>query len=202
MKSQTLNNRNMLTKEQSLSVLEPYLAAIYGSIRDGWDAWVKFGEREPGLRKPLNTTARANFVYCHIKESAKQRFGGVEGVIATERRGFLCLVFDKGVTLRFKKLDKYKRSRGIHTKQYLSYLLQLNIPGLEQTKIIGGYTLDSLQSMIAGVHVVCPEGSRNKWQTEIDLELNSGVTSIVPEVDESLPKVRPKEVKERKDQSG
>lgn len=183
-----------LTQKQVLDELRPHWANLYKSIADGWAAWKILGENEPELRKPLNSRARAFFVYCHIVESAKRRFREVPGVFLSEKRGFLIIRFGKEVILRFKKLDSRGRARGAPTKQFKLFMEQQCLPGFESTQrnLIGGYKLDDLQTQIEDILIICPRGSDNQWYADLNVPLEqSGIETITPEGIEEAPIIRP-----------
>lgn len=198
----TINNiPGGLTRDKVLNILRPYQAHLYRSIVDGWAAWEALGNREPKLRKPLNSRARAFFVYCHIIESAKRRFQEIPDVFLSEKRGFLIIRFGKEVILRFKKLDSKRRARGVPTKQFKLFMQQQCLPGFESTQsnIIGGYRLDELQTQIEDILITCPSGSSNQWYADLNVPLEqSGIETIIQDESDEMPVIRPVAEKSRK----
>ncbi len=202
MKTLRNNGPGIHSQAEAIELLNPHLPNISGSIEDGWDAWERFGEREPDLRMPLDATARANFIYCHIVESARRRFEGIKGVLKSTKGRVLKLTFAGRIVLRFKKLDAKLRSSGIPTQQYLQFLLQRCLPGFEQTNVIGGYRLDGLKVGMEDIHVTCPHGSRNHWTVEIPTETCTIIETVPSIASEETPKMRLKEATKQKSKSG
>lgn len=194
--------KNIPTRDEAIELLWPYLPKIGDCIRRGWQAWEDFGNLSPELRRPLNATARASFVHCHIAEAAKRTFKGIPGVLLSQRkRGYLQVVFNEVIVLRFKKLNSNYHPGGIKTNQYKLFMSQsqLSFKGFElvQANLVGGYRLDHLQREISDVCVVCPEGSKNQWRFEIAATTTPKDIMFENESNESTAIVRAKGV-ERK----
>lgn len=208
-KLKTMNILNQsssgLSEKEAKEILRPHMPNLYGCIADGWHAWETLGQREPGLRKPLNAMARAYFIYCHIVESAKKRFSEIPNVRLSEKKRFLTITFGREVTLRFKKLDSKRRARGTPTKQFLLFMNQQYIPGLEPTQInlVGGYTLNDVQAEINEILITCPMGATNKWDFVLDAPLEQErIQNITPKSVEEKPIIRPIKVRKEKGKSG
>ena len=197
------NTPNGLSREEVENILRPYYSDLYDSIVDGWTAWEELGKREPGLRKPLNSWARASFVYCHIVDSAKRRFQGNPEVHLSEKRRFLVMTFKGQVVLRFKKLDSRRRARGAPTRQFKLFMAQQSLPGLEfaQKNVVTGYRLDELQTQIKDILIVCPKGAHNEWHLDVPLE-TSAIEKISPPTTEDKPSIRPVAVRKEESKSG
>jgi hypothetical protein len=198
MKTLHTNSTRILSREQAIEILSPHLQAIEDCIKEAWKQWERFGEIAPELRKPFNAAERAMFIYRHIVENAKHKFCEIEGVQISEKRGFLSLIFDGKLVLRFKKFDRGLRSSGIPTRQYEIWKSQQMMPGFEQTRIIGGYRVDSLKRSLFDIHITCPIGSQNEWSFELQKGLSVDVEKIIPESSEERSIVRAKGAEAKK----
>jgi hypothetical protein len=144
--------------------LRPHLDDLIASIRHGFAEWERIGTTERAFRAALGPRTRANVIYEHIAQEARRRFEGRQGVVLTNKHGFLTINIGSDFILRFKKLDAYGQSRNVQTKQQKLFSLQMQMFGLgDETRITAGYQLNALATEITDIKVVCPDGRRNAW---------------------------------------
>jgi hypothetical protein len=196
--------------EQCRAVLQPYLNDLRTIVLAGWAAWDVLGERAPDLRAPLSARTRANFIYDSITQRARDLFANRPGINIREVRGFLELSFKDQCVVRFKKLDRKYRAKGIPTRQQMRWnfnelaeerLSQMELPfGFPLTaKLIAGYTLDSLAVSVDKVLVTRPGKKAVQWHFEIgEIESNVIVGDFARREHPDTPKVTPKKGVTRK----
>lgn len=196
---------SILSQDQVKEILNPHIPDLIEMVLDGGRAWERFGEIASDLRKPLNATCRANFIYNHIADSGKRRFQDKNGVLVVSDK-YLQLIFEDKVVLRVKKLDDLLYCSGIPTQHYLEYMTQRCFPGLERTMLVVGYRLDASQTKIAQVAIICPVNQRrNKWTFELELQVQPAIVEsiIAPLIDkEEKVTVSAKGIKKQKDNQG
>ncbi|MBV9495537.1 MAG: hypothetical protein JOZ54_14910, partial [Acidobacteria bacterium] len=96
--------------------IQPHLQLLSDCIHDGFDEYFTLPNAQ---RIKLHARSQASDVRDFIVDAVKHRFDGVEGVQFVERRGMFLLVVDGVASIRFKKLDRKKRSRNVETQQSL-----------------------------------------------------------------------------------
>jgi hypothetical protein len=179
-----------LSQDRVLEILKPHLANLSGSVTDAWSAWETFCQQNPGASSILSNRTRASFIYDYMRNSAMKRFDDVGGVSLSHGRGFLAVTVCDQVVIRFKKLDKNRRARGVRTKQYELFMLQGNLEGFDQVNLVAGYRVDALQTQIAEVLIVCPSGSKNLWYVDVTTEVPAQIENIVPAASDKKPVIR------------
>jgi hypothetical protein len=165
-----LPSRKIISEEEARRLLKPYLDLMLLSVKEAWESWTKLGEREPAFRKPLDTTARANIIWNHIKQNVKEKFKGITGVsICQKGRSFALRIENQAMT-RFKKMDGKFRTSNVPTRRQMELQMQLQsanvaLPGMadDATWLTCGYILDELQTKIEQIAVTCNIGSENKF---------------------------------------
>lgn len=191
------------TEDGARKLLAPYLAGLRGAMEDGWKAWVELGDKLPSARLPLRSRTRANFVYDHIAANAVARFGKDPKVRISESRGFLQLLIDRKYILRFKKLDRKRRSRNISTgQQRLWFNVQMSLPEMpaEAVRLIAGYQLNPFGTEFEDILVTRPANGRIDWAFSIpDSSAEGGVVVQIRPVEPKLPEIRSKIEKSKTD---
>ncbi len=203
MKNIQTTPRNIPGEIETREFLAPHLLSIGECIKDGWRAWEAFGEKAPELRAPLSPIARANFVYCHIVQAAKRRFQDILNVHLSEKAGFLAVIFENKVVVRFKKLNERGKFSLSKTRQSELFMAQLGIPGIGDapTKLIGGYMLDQLQVAILDVRLICPRSRDIEWSMSIPAQVPTTLSSDACNTIELKPVVRSNRVAKKDKQA-
>ena len=108
----------------------------------------------------LSARARASLIYDRAVHHAKRLFAEIPEVACVQRRGFLTALIGEKVEIRFKKLDKNRKSRNIPTQFQTLYGLQYPLFGEKDTatRLTAGYQLDTLQTCITATMIVCQVG--------------------------------------------
>ena len=170
--------RHVMTEAQARSALKPHFDRLVECLLYGWSEWENLGRRNRAYRKDLSKSARARLVYDHVAARARANFAGVKGVHVSDRQGFITVTFGDAILLRFKKLDRSLRHRGIPTIQQQLFAEQLPLPGLPvMTNLVAGYVLDPLEQAIDRLVVTCSGGDQLYWSFDLP---TSGAGGILP----------------------
>jgi hypothetical protein len=161
----TAPSESLLTREQALALLQPYLEILNQCIDDGWAAWRTHYAHRAHL---LDGRPRAAIVYAEIVHRALGEFQGLEGVRAVPGRGSLMVYIGDDITLRFKKMRRNGRCSNIKTVTQLKLLAQLKLPGMvDGTLVHAGYQLDALQQNVVRKAIVCQWNQKVLWDIEL-----------------------------------
>jgi hypothetical protein len=165
----------IIPQDEAFSILEPHIPTIVACWDAAWQKWEKIGQEVPEARVDVRSRAQSNLLYDLMCAELKRRFEGVPGVTWTEKGGFLTLNFEDKLLLRFKKIDKNKRSHNINTRQQVMFRLQVSLPGFpdEPTRGDIGYRLDDLSTKLEDFLVTCHTGKKLEWFIPL-LEPNEG----------------------------
>lgn len=134
---------------ERIEPLEPLLTKAHETAVENWATFVK---EKPELAKPIDTTARANFIHCHICAEIARRVERADSVKLTEGLGFFGIWVGDHILLRFKFVGHGQPSN-VATKQQESLARQeytdemmLALAGdsalTPPTLLTCGYTLD------------------------------------------------------------
>lgn len=126
-----------------------------------------------GARKDLCARSRANIIYDFAATQAVEEFDGVAGVAIVDQRsngGYLSLVFDDTVVVRFKKFrDAGFGTCGIATREQQRFAIQepplLGFPTIGN--LVVGYLLDELETSISTLAIACTKDEELQWSIDI-----------------------------------
>lgn len=134
---------------ERIKSLEPLLVEAHETAVSNWATFVK---EKPELAKPIDTTARANFIHCHICAEVARLVARVDGVKLTDNLGFFGIWVGDHILLRFKFVGHGAPSNVATTQQrYLARQeytdeMMLTLAGdsalIPPTLLTCGYTLD------------------------------------------------------------
>lgn len=188
-------------QDDVVAILSPHLEIIRQCISSAWEDYMRECN---SIRHKTTPRSRASIVHDNMVFNAKALFDDVTGVRYLDNKGLFLLIFDERIRLRFKKLDEDKMPHNIPTQQTMSFLEQMDLPGIPQaTNIIAGYELNSLQTEISTICLTCPNGSSNAWCIELMptsadvIELSSS-----PVVHDGAVEIKIKDIQEREEQDG
>jgi hypothetical protein len=186
----------VITEDEARSVTGPYLALLRSCIEDGVRKVEDREKKDPDFFHVYPSGARATITFWQIVDVAEARFRELDGVSVSHNRGFLTILINDKIELRFKKLDKRMQSRNFPTRRQVVYQLQLRLVGMDEpTRATAGYQLN-LDGTLKDVLVVCPRGNRIEWSFSIPVDGESIIAHPevqIPPSDEDKPKVRPKQ---------
>lgn len=167
------------SRERAKRILSPFLVAFREAIMEAWNAWERLAKTDPEFRRPLMGRSRAACMYDHITANVRRKLSDIKGVRLSDERGFLVVILGADYVVRFKKLDKKGRARGIPTNQAKLWSLQLELPGLPPAavKLIAGYQLDLLEEDVERVLVTLAVGRKVEWMFAID---EAPASNVVP----------------------
>jgi hypothetical protein len=156
---------SLLSKEQALALLQPYLKILNQCIDDGWSAWKTHYSHRSHI---LDGRPRAAIVYAEIVNRALEVFQGLEGVKIVRHPGSLMIYIGDDITIRFKKIRKDGRCSNIKTVTQIRFLAQLQLPGMvDGTLVHAGYQLDDLQQNVVRKAIVCQLYEKVLWDIEL-----------------------------------
>lgn len=133
-------------------------------------------------RAICGATTRASFINDHMIHHAREKMQGYPQVRFIKRYGRYHLLVDGQVEIKLKKLGCNRLPSNIPTNEVKEYntqipLLipqpsipqQLEFPNMRKTmaNLIAGYQISRNRERVA-VYIVCPLGSRNRWEWELD----------------------------------
>ena len=133
-------------------------------------------------RAICSATTRASFINDHMIHHAREKMQGYPQVQFIKRYGRYHLLVDGQVEIKLKKLGCNRMPSNIPTNEVREYntqipLLipqpsipqQLEFPNMRKTmaNLIAGYQINRNRERVA-VYIVCPLGSRNRWEWELD----------------------------------
>lgn len=181
----------IVTRDEALRILAPYLETIRRCVRTGVDHYLT--QVPPEARAWYSARTRASIIHDAIVQSAYHEFSAIPGVQLENRRGYLEVIIDGRLRLRWKKLNAGLRPRNIPTQQTYEFMHQLQFdfpdapPSL--TNIIAGYRWNTTQTDILGVYIVCPNGATNAWHIDVDAEL---LPQTIQETEDRVTHIRPR----------
>ena len=166
---------DLLSEDAAWALLAPHLRLIGDCLREGVDRFN--AEREHA--GPVSTRSRASLVHDYAAEAAERAFDGTDGVELVRDHGFLVIVVDQRVLIRFKKLTNRLETRGIRTHQAQLWDAQEPLPGMPPvTHLVAGYVLGDLGDLDRLV-LVCARYGRRLWTIDLDDDAG-GLADVVP----------------------
>jgi hypothetical protein len=185
--------KTLLTEAEARALLDAHTSDVRACLLAGWAAWTELGELVPHHRINLGSRSRASIVHDAITAEARKRFHNRPGVNVLKQHGFLVLVFDGRLVLRFKKLDDRFRTAGIATRQRMRFEYQMHLEGLDAqtTNVVAGYLLTQLQDEYQGMWIVCSDGGDLQWKVSLVPSMPATLASATAPSEPPAPKVRP-----------
>jgi len=180
--------KNILSREEAETLLLPYKQAISRCIIEGYADYQQFdGSRAIMHSKTTRASIIADYIFYRIKKELRDS----QEISFIKKNRMNAIIVRNRLLIRFKKLDKNKRSGNIPTKQVSSFREQtLEIEELKNISITcvdAGYVLDNLGLSISSTHLVCPKGKLNDWIMTLDenvtIKNQTSIFSVDPPVD-------------------
>lgn len=176
----------LISKNSAIEALKPYLGRIYESIYGAWDDYKKYPD---WAKLSHDTTTRANIINGHMIMRATKAFIEEPDVkifnpSETKTRQAL-FVIGKQISLRMKKLGPDLMPRNISTQHVRSLNGQEEFEAIEAAShLVAGYTLNTDQTEIEKVYVVCPNNDKIYWEIELtgNLEIVSTVRDLLEDM--------------------
>lgn len=180
----------IISEDEARQILEPHYGRLRACHRWAWEQWEDKTPEEQLLYSPRS---RASFIHDCIVSRAQIEFAGLPGVKMADDHGFLVLVFEDVVMLRFKKFrDRNLGTCGIATQQQQRFALQQPpISGFPiASNVVSGYLLDELQASMSMVAITCSVGSNLQWFIDIteDDAASGGSVQPAPQIGPSGPR--------------
>ena len=175
----------LLSADEAQTILDPHIDDLRACLRAGWDAWQALTEAMPVVGVHTSNRTRAGIVYDGIATEARKRFHNKPGVSLMTKLGFLVVVFDGRLVLRFKKYRPGLRTSNVLTYQQFSFAWQAEMDGTPPaaTKVVAGYLLNRLQDDIARMAITCSLGPELRWTIEIpDAWTDAALPTPIPAV--------------------
>ena len=190
---------NLLSREDAIQVLAPYLEEIQEVHYWAMHKLLAAIQPDIELGLALQPSAKASMLNDLIWHRAQERFLGDPSlrflvVSKPGSRGFKALYIHDKLLVRFKKLDEGGRAKNYRTPHQEEYDSQLPMDEVPQaTRIVVGYVLDEFHTGFAKIQITCPLNDGFLWQ-EVVSEGSAEQTNIefspVPEVEEPIVKVK------------
>ena len=160
---------SLLSADEAQKILDPHIEDLRACLRIGWDAWQTLTDEMPVVGVRTSNRTRAGIVYDAIATEARKRFHNRPGVHVMSELGFLIVIFDGRLALRFKKYRSGLRTSNVATHQQLSFSWQAEMDGMPPaaTKVVAGYLLNHLQDDIARMAITCSFGPDLRWTIDI-----------------------------------
>jgi hypothetical protein len=179
-------------------IIAPDIARLLlESIVTGFEDYFKKVPDES--RAICSATTRANFINDHMIYHARDKMKAHSQVQFVLRRGRTHLIISEQLEIKLKKLNRNRRPSNIITQEVSDYHNQIPLKCPQQLEfpdmlnpianLIAGYQLNSIKTGIEAVYVVCPQGSRNRWELKLDFAPKPVIIAEPePIVDSSKPK--------------
>ncbi|MGZ8935573.1 MAG: hypothetical protein ACXW04_11815 [Methylobacter sp.] len=166
----------LISENDAIQALQPYLPTIGGCINLAWDDYQNYPE---SLKINHSSTTRANIVNDNMVQRCISSIVYGKLVKHFEWGRQHIFVFEKRISLRFKKLNQMLMPSNILTKQASSLNCQHSIPGIEAaTHLVAGYRLNNMETEIQDIHIVCPNNKRTYWELRLDGYIESAYSNI------------------------
>ena len=165
--NQVEDSQMVMTKEEAEPLLRSYQSVFREIVSTAWKEYISIFSED--IRCDTDPRTRASFVFDRMVKHARRLFDGKKGVrIDNQGDIFLVVLYEK-LAIRFKKLNKDKRSRNYPTQQTIDFYEQLGLPNMptKATRLVVGYQLNNLETEIEAILIVCPNGSGNAWYIEL-----------------------------------
>ncbi len=205
MKDRRNRYRSTVSAEQAESILGPFVPGLIAIHRDALSHWRCCLTQIPrlGVDDTMNQ-ARARVISNFISFEVRTKFASNYSVTLTDDSGFLVMVVQDTIAVRFKKLNRRLRPSNILTRQQYDFSTQALLPGFpaDATNLTFGHRLNKMGTDFEGFWLQCPRGDRNIWSIPIDrpddLPLLIGVQPQPLPDDARTPVVRPKRSSNKK----
>ncbi len=173
---------------------------ILESINEAYDDYYK--HISDSSKSICSATTKANFINDHMIFHAREKLNGHPDIYFFLKNGRTHLLVCGRYELKFKKLNMSRRPSNILTgavidynDQQINHPTQLAFPGMvnKAANLIAGYQQNKLKTGIEAVYIVCPDGSRNRWEWKLGFYEKpvEKITSL-PTPDRPVKTVRPK----------
>jgi hypothetical protein len=173
----------MLTKAEAQAVMTPYESRIEGAIRA---AWRVYREYAPDVRLAASPRTQSSHIRDLILIYIRREFDGDPNVKFIKVRGMEVMCIEGKVVVRFKKMDKNKRSSNVPTEQAKAFLgigqgVLEGLP-LEATKLQAGYHMNKLRTGYTDIWITCQQGYQVSFFWALE---GPAITDIAPEAMET-----------------
>ena len=159
----------LISEIEAVALLKDYLQPIHSIVQGGWDDYMN--QYDSKARVVHCSTTRASIIHDHqIERASIFTLNGTDAVMI-DISSLKILFIDNRFAVRFKKFDRARRSSNQPTQQVVNFRGQAQLSGLPEThNLEAGYILNSLETEINSINLVCPNGPNVYW----DIELHDG----------------------------
>lgn len=192
---------NLLSKNETDGILNPYKKSLKEIILKGWQCY-KDEDQGNAYRHGLIT--KAMLIHDYIVDFARQEFHNNPNINILNLKGLFLLVIENKIYIRFNKLDAYLRPAKSTSNQFNSFINQLDLFKLEieskSLNLIAGYLINDSWENIKAIHVCCPLEQSNLWTIKIYDEVAQKVLDLtkpdetIEPVEIAKPKTRLKQI--------
>jgi len=167
----------ILTRRAARRIQRPYAGRLASVIFEAWETWNALGTAAPAVRMKLGRTARAMNVSDFIKVQIIDHFNSVKGCSVVMEYGRPVLTFAGGdLKIHLGKIDLSRISPPRNDRQLRIWTqADATSPALDEmpsgTWAKCGYVLDSSETSVRGIHVVCNMDGAQKWVLDFPVPL-------------------------------
>ncbi len=157
---------SLITEEEAISLLKPHLGAIWAIVKGGWEDYLSL--YSDIVRDAHCSTTRANIIHDHHIFRVSRYAQAANDVRIFDLSKLKVLVIDGQFAIRFKKFDVDLHSANLPTLQVAEFRGQEQLADLPPTyNLEAGYMLNTLETEIKGIYLVCPNRKENYWASEL-----------------------------------
>lgn len=190
-----------MVPEPIKDLLGPHERRIREAYEESWEEWNGLCDQHPGLRLAISRSARARAIYDFVTFRIKEKFRGVRGVRVTEVHGFLILIINNLLLVRFRKFGEGTSVSMNDTHQArLWESTSGDLPGMppHALTLYAGYTVDEVASDFEDLLIARREEGKLEWAYSILAEGEGQVAFRSEPPQPQVPELRPKKTAKRK----
>jgi hypothetical protein len=162
--SQIYDDPILLSEDKARKHLDPFFSDIRRSGQEAWSKLERVRNGLPDLASELGKRSEASMLSDFFWASAERIFSGQGHVVFAKQKGLRLVTFKDVISLRFKKLNKQRRTSNIQTEQQEKIAHNLPLPGFPLTTYaVVGYVLDTLRTKIDTLEIIRYLGDRIMW---------------------------------------
>jgi hypothetical protein len=156
----------LISQPEAETILRPFHAVFRAAVREAWKKYT--GKVQPTTPLPTRRL-RASVMHNYICDEIRKLMGSERGINFIEKSGRFLVSIAGHIVIRFKKLDRKLRPRNYPTQGSLNFNLNLSLPGVPDTsRITIGYSLNNVETEVAGVYAMLFDGKRLEWMYPIE----------------------------------
>lgn len=176
-------------QESVLRFIKPdRLQALYSAIQKGLnDLMETFAFDSPDLYGWTSPRSRATLAHDFICRRIAETFSDTDGARLHKTKGFLILLLDDMLAIRFKKFTSHGTVSYINTRQANLFFGQMQLPLLPPViHLVAGYSLDRGGLALDAIRVACPMGKHMQWSHKIEPVVEFTASPVAPSATDTV----------------